>query len=114
MFTRILIILNVFPLLVLVSAASGQQVKGPIVGKAERSDTSKPLRELAEDAKKEEQKRQELADKDPAQKAIRDVLKAKHPAALQHGELAPLADDLAQKAVPKALPEPEGVARTDE
>ncbi len=36
------------------SSAAFGQVEGPIVGKAVRSDASKPLRELSEEAKRQE------------------------------------------------------------
>jgi hypothetical protein len=88
-------------LLIAVASALGQ-VKGPIVGKAVRSDVSKPLRELAEDAKKAAQAQ---ADREPAskeEKSVVDFLKQKHPAALQSGALALLDDAALAEAFPGA------------
>jgi hypothetical protein len=86
------------------AAPLAAQVKGPIVGKAERSDVSKPLRELAEDAKKaEEQRLAELGKgATPEEQAVVDFLKAKHPAAIANGQRKALADADLAKLFPKS------------
>ncbi|MEJ7594575.1 MAG: hypothetical protein WKF77_23820, partial [Planctomycetaceae bacterium] len=79
------------------SAAFGQ-VEGPIIGKAVRSDVSKPLRELAEEAKRQERE-QELADE--TDQAIGAFLEKKHPGSLTNDRLTPLEDDVLAKVFPK-------------
>jgi hypothetical protein len=89
--------------IVLASAlVAAAQVKGPIVGTAERSDTSKPLRELAKEAAAQEQNLNYGLGKEldkPAQTLV-DFLKKEHPAAAQ-GQLSPLADDAVAKCFPE-------------
>lgn len=75
------------------------QAVGPIVGKAVKGDTSKPLRELAEEAKQAQIEADKAIDKH--QRAVLDYLKDKHPSAAR-GELAPLSDTLLAKTFPKA------------
>jgi hypothetical protein len=74
------------------------QVIGPIVGKAVKGDTSKPLRELAAEAA--QAKPAEEADKGAQQ--VKAFLQKKHAVAAERGQLSPLADADLAKAFPKA------------
>jgi hypothetical protein len=79
---------------------SAAQVQGPVVGRAERSDTSKPLRELAKEKDQQDEAQREVKlDKPTA--TVTQFLKEKHPAALEHGQLAPLNDERLAALFPK-------------
>jgi hypothetical protein len=93
----------VFSAALIVLAVRGDRVAGqvvaPIVGKSEKSDTSPPLRELAEAQKKAPENAEQ--DKDKGHQAVVEFLRKQHPGALPSGKITALEKSA---AVTAALP----------